>query len=551
MDKNMTRQQALSRREMLAALGGGAAGAALASTSSIVGAAPEPPAPVNLLFIMTDQQRWDALSRAGNTVLETPNLDRLAGEGAYFENAFTNCPICVPARAVMLTGLTIETVNVTGNGDYDSPYVLDAPTFDSVLADAGCHTEYYGKWHTPYQFAANYENYVRQTGKYTPEGGTSQKAAYIEWLDQFVANRDPVPGELIDKGSNHPYLMDPADWNYGKLPGEVTTYSQAGEYGKLDIPHEFSRMAFTVEETLEALARLKDTTPFSLTCSMGPPHPPMVSPTPYYGMYPSAECPLPASFDEDMTGSPYQARAADPEMMHYRDETVVRYATSDYYALVKEVDDHVGVLLDRLEEYGLANNTLVVFTSDHGEMLGAHAMHSKMVLYEESAHIPLILRLPGAIAAGTVVSAPVSHVDLFATILDYLGHDAPDSEGRSLRALIESGDDGGLDFCVSEWSSNSMPRFMTRTRDWKFLFGGSPTASSLDALYNLRNDPHEMENLLAGPEGGRPYAVQAHEMRDRLIAWLEAVESPHLQGVIDRAMPNPPTAVRPGHWLRY
>jgi len=495
-------------------------------------------APFNLLFLMTDQQSYDALSRAGNKVLYTPNLDRLATEGVYFENAYTYCPVCVPARAVILTGRSIESLGVRRNGDYDSPAVADVPTFDNILSGLGYYTEYHGKWHTPYKFASTYDNYVRQVGGNTPKGEVSQRAAYLQYLDQYSPQRPAEEGELIDNYSNRPYVPDPIDWRYGLPPEEqANNDSQGGRYGNLDIPFDRTRTAFTAEETLEALERIKHG-PFSLTCSIGPPHPPRVLPEPYYGMYPPHDCDPPISIDDPMDNSPYAARASSDEMQRYRNKDHLRYMISDYYGMVKEVDDWVGKILDKLEKLGLASNTLVIFTSDHGEMLGGHGMYSKMVFYEESAHIPLIMRLPGVMPPGTVVVDPVSHIDLFTTILDYLGVSGYEAEGHSLRPLIEGGVYTGPDFCVSEWPNNSVPNFMVRTAEWKFMFANSPKSKALDALYKLKDDPYEMNNLIGNNPNRADYLAQAEEMKTRLVSWLESINSPHLLGVINRPVIN-------------
>jgi len=544
----------VDRRDFMAATGAGIAGLAVGRSAS---AGPLGGKPVNVLFVMTDQQRWDTLSRAGNKILRTPNLDRLAREGAYFENAYTNCPICVPARAVMLTGHSTHSVRVERNSDYDRADVAELPTFDGILAGKRHHTEYYGKWHTPYKFAATYRNKVRQTGKHSRGTGIpGQRDAYVRWLDaKVLETRELRAGELIDKSTGRPYRADPLDWRYGMTQSELDERakaarrakrgkggkakpdklsSQAGSYGRLDIPAEYTRTAFVAREVLDVLDRVKDR-PFSLTCSFGPPHPPMVLPRPYYGMYPADEIPAPASIDDPMDNSPYAARARSEEMKRYRNRAHVQQMTSNYYGMVREVDDWVGRLLAKLKELGLEKNTLVVFTSDHGEMLGDHGMHSKMVFYEGAAHIPLIMRLPGAVPAGTVVTGPVSHVDIFATILDYTGARAPKSEGRSLRGLIEGKGDGGVDFCVSEWPSGGGPNYMVRTVEWKYICSRSSTTRTLDALYNMRDDPHEMTNLIGKNPDRKKYARQAEEMKARLVRWLESTNSPHARTI--RARP--------------
>ena len=509
---------------------------------------------VNLLFIMTDQQRFDAMSRAGNSILKTPNLDRLADEGVYFERAYSNCPICVPARAVILTGHSIESVRVTGNNDYDRADVADLPTFDNVLARHGYHSEYYGKWHTPYKFACTYENDIRQTGKHARGASIlSQVAAYRQYLDRHTPGREARAGELIDNGSKRPYTPDPVDWRYGLSPDQLEhlrkrsvrtarakdkkpdVFSQAGSYGCLHIPAEHSRTAYTAKEALAALEHVKDK-PFSLTCSFGPPHPPMVLPRPYYGMYPPETLPRPASIDDPMNNSPYAERAQKEEMRRYRNEAYVRQMTSDYYGMVKEVDDWIGQILDKLRALDLERNTLVVFTSDHGEMLGDHGLHSKMVFYEGSARIPLLLRLPGAIRRGTVVRTPVSHVDLFATILDYLGMPEHPSDGRSLRSLIDGHAEPTRDCCVCEWGAKSGPTLMVRTMDWKYICSHNPNSPAVDALYHLRDDPHEMNNLIGKNPNKARSVRQAEAMKARLVAWLKQIDSPRLNGVVKRTL---------------
>jgi hypothetical protein len=195
---------------------------------------------VNLLFIMTDQQRWDAMGCAGNTVIKTPNLDRLAAQGARFARFYSSCPVCVPARTVILTGHALEATQIRGNVDQDKQNGPNLPTFDQVLLRGGYKGEYHGKWHSPYKFALDYTRPVR-------------------WLN----GKNPPPG------------------------------SQADCYGCLNTPPDVCLTAWTASEGIEALDRLKDG-PFTLTISIGPPHPPMVVARPYYGMCPAESIPAPA-----------------------------------------------------------------------------------------------------------------------------------------------------------------------------------------------------------------------------------------------------------------
>ena len=284
--------------------------------------------------------------------------------------------------------------------------------------------------------------------------------------------------------------------------------------------------AWTVKEGIEALDRLKDG-PFTLTVSISPPHPPMVLPKPYYGMYPPAEMPVPASIGDTRGDSPYLKSANAPPS--YRDAAKVQQMISDYYGLVTLDDEWIGKLLAKLDELHLSDHTLVIFTADHGEQLGDHGMLSKFVFYEGSVHIPLLMRLPGVIPPGTVVKAPVTQMDLFSTLLDYCGVPGQESEGGDLRPLIEGKDSGAGRIAVSEWNATALPGFMVFDGRYKLMFGRGINAHSVDALYDLQDDPDEMRNLLATDfERVRP---EAERLKTLLVAWLQKTNSPFLDGV--------------------
>ena len=169
-----------------------------------------------MLIIMTDQQRWDALGCAGNLEIKTPNIDRLAKEGVQFMNAYSSCPVCVPARSSILTGKTIFNVRVLGNGDIDNDDIPKIPTFDQVLSDNGYHTEYYGKWHAPYKFTSKYINAVRPTNKSKFTDVPSKVEGFREYLDKIGdLQRSANANELIDNMSLRPYVPLPIDGRYG------------------------------------------------------------------------------------------------------------------------------------------------------------------------------------------------------------------------------------------------------------------------------------------------------------------------------------------------
>jgi arylsulfatase A-like enzyme len=503
----------------------------------------------NLLVIMTDQQRFDALSAAGNSVLETPNIDRIANEGVLFENAYTPVPVCAPARTSILSGQSIDNTGIDRNTPVYTPEAYrGGASFDMLLSEAGYKTGYYGKWHSPQELAARYDN----TDDY-PVTATSGNAGlgigmsefYRNYLDAAgvpgfrSADRYDLPeGQLVDTYSRRPYELNPMDKRFGlsmEEVGAMEKISQGDIHGTLQIDTAHSITAMEARGVLDAIDRFADE-PFSLTVSFHYPHPPYTPAEPYASLYPPDEMPLPESISDDREQSPYKEANRNYESPRYSDPEKVRHFIATYYGLVKEIDDWVGKILDKLDEHGLAESTLVVFVSDHGEMLGSHGMTSKNIFYEESVRVPFLMRLPGAIAAGTRVDDPVSTRDIFPTVLDYLGQ--PPREGidsESLRGVIDGTEE--RDFAIAEWRADSkVPTYMVRSGEWKLLISKLPDAKSIDALYNLEADPHEMHNLLfeGMPES---HALVAADLKSKLISWLEDANSPAVRGVRDRQLP--------------
>jgi arylsulfatase A-like enzyme len=239
---------------------------------------------------------------------------------------------------------------------------------------------------------------------------------------------------------------------------------------------------------------------------------------------------------DDRKSSPYEQANRNYQSPRYSDPEKVRHFIATYYGLIKEVDDWVGKILDKLDQHGLTDNTLVVFVSDHGEMLGSHGLTSKNIFYEESVHVPFLMRLPGAIEAGTRVKSAVSTRDIFPTVLDYLGqahHSNINSE--SLRGVIDGTEE--RDFVVAEWREDrKVPTYMVRSGDWKLLISRIPEADSLDALYNLADDPNEVDNLLFDGMS-ISNARFAADLKNKLISWLEDANSPAADGVRKRQLP--------------
>lgn len=499
----------------------------------------------NLLFIMTDQQRSDALSIAGNSVLETGNLDRLAKQGAYFKNAYSPCAVCGPCRSSILTGCSVENTGMRTNGlayYVKQEGLMTMPTFDEILTGEGYHCEYYGKWHTQSSHAEIYKNPLKASKDghlIFAHGG--QKYVWHDYIEDKEPIRALKAGEFYDGMSGRPYKIDPMDRYYGKSLAELKATkrkgSQAGQHGELLMDKEHTLTAFQAKQTIEAIERLKDK-PFSITCSFHFPHAPMLPTEPYCSMYPAKDMAVPVSIDDDMSNSPYAGANGRLEKKEYADPDKIKYMISNYYGLIKEIDDWVGKILKTLDDNGLADNTLVIFMSDHGEMLGSHGMREKNVFYEESAHIPLMIRFPGEIKRNTTVDGYVSLVDLFATIMDYLEIGKHKSDGESLRDLIEGTDTKHGDYVVTEWDyrGDVSPNYMIVKDRWKMIIPYSESSDVINAMYDLNSDPYEMNNLIGkNPNRGR-YAKKTEELRACLLEWLKKNGSNHYEGVSKRKL---------------
>ena len=579
---------------------------------------------LNLLMIISDQHRWDVAGHAGNDIIKTPNLDQLAKDGVHFSKAYTICPVCCPSRTSMLAGRTPEQTQVRGNREMATGPRQN--TYDRVLLANGWGGEYHGKYHSPYNYtrdasgATYYTKPVRwlngdgpigctpagsshcvlynQTANASsglPTGVQSLSTAYRAYLDKHEPLIPLQLGQLMEGMYQRPYWADVADKRYNQTTNktllaltnrliaegnahEVSHTDQQHVNGRLALSANHSYSALTLNEGLAAMDRLK-AAPFTLTVSFEAPHPPFVIPSPFYGLYDNDTIPDPWTVEDPMTASPYHHPHSPSG-----DEAQVRQQRSNYYGMVAQNDKMVGDLLSRLEELTLTPSTLVIYVADHGEMLGDHHMQSKMVFYEGGVHVPLIMRLPGVIAAGTVVSAPVSNVALFGTILDYLGLPgiAP-STSKSLRPLIEGMEDANQTRVIfSFWDSDISPGFMAFDGRFKLMIGRTEKTSNdqcdalvergpdapyfthrspcgvdeqgfdapgVDALYDLRYDPMENINLLRSPFVKKPLSAlhqsekdnivpfeRATSLKATLVSWLKETDSQYMIPVTKRQM---------------
>ena len=496
----------------------------------------------NVLLIMTDQQAWNAVGYSGNKMIKTPNLDRLAREGVNFSQAITPCPVCVPARTSILTGRLTETTTIRGNNDAivgDCYY----PTFDEILAKRGYATEVYGKFHSPEHMARIYMN-PPVKGMTGSEPIVRWEPIYVKFIREKFPKRPLKPGELYETtfyGGTVPYKLDPTDRYYKYLPTGIIPeeelkqkLSQADVHGVLDLPADFTITAAQGKQTIAALERLKNEQ-FMLTCSFHCPHVPITPSEPYASMYKPRDMMVPFSIEDRRENSPYNPGKIDTP---YNEKDKVQYMTANYYAFVTEIDDWVGKILNKLDELKLTENTLVIFVSDHGEMLGAHGMRGKFNFYEESVRVPFLIRYPGKIKAGQIVSTPVSVLNIFSTVLDYAGLKSIPTDGYSLKGVMEGTESPKYDFAVSEWQwkNENVPSIMIRTEQWKLMTTHRKDGKNVEVLFDLKNDPFEMNNLLGTNPKRFEYRKTTEELRSKLVGYLKEVNYPLVKGIKERVL---------------
>jgi arylsulfatase A-like enzyme len=415
----------------------------------------------NLLFIITDQQTAGALSCAGNPYLKTPNLDRLAARGVRFEKSYCTYPLCSPSRGTLFTSRMPHELSIYGNFDAELS-TKGVPTMGELFQAAGYETAYAGKWHVQAPFPA---------------------------------------------------------FKQGKIPGFTVLPLAGKDPHSLDLTKEGKGLTVdpnTADAAIEFLRRSHDR-PFLLTVSVLNPH----------DICEYTEC---AAFQEMLPADPAQLPPARPNL---RDTDVLpsslqKFAAQHadwpelewreylwiYYRLVEIADAQVGRVLAVLDETGLNSNTVVVFTSDHGEMMGSHQMVTKQKLYEESAAVPLIVASPGA-AARVDRQHLVSGLDVLPTLLDYAGIAAPSSlEGLSLRPLLEGKAVPWREFSVSETVSAAESR-LVRTARYKYVLFAQ--GENREQFFDMEADPGETKNFIA--EASLAGEIERH--RSLLKQWMD------------------------------
>ncbi|MCX6309288.1 MAG: sulfatase-like hydrolase/transferase, partial [Bacteroidia bacterium] len=513
----------------------------------------------NLIFIISDQLRFDALSCMGNKLISTPNMDRLAAEGVIFTRAYSQSPVSVPSRASMLTGNSLCNTGIWGNSyasemgtssliTFKEP-IFSTRTYDEALADNGYTCEYYGKWHIPEHKAYIYANrpITCASGSTHPVLGVNLKTNYMNWwkAELKISAAPTQPGALSGASGGLNYMPDALDARV--IDPSLTSTVDYQNFGRTLIDENHTESAMDAIHTVEAIERNKSNR-FSIHCSFGPPHPPFVVAAPYYGSLNAATMPIPTNFFVNNASSPYYRTSelqspyfsySIATMGAYQNAATIGIFVARYLEMVKEIDDRLGEILKKLDDLGLTDKTMIVFCADHGEMMGSHGMNSKNNFYDESARVPLIIRYPAQIAAGKRVSVPVNLIDIRPTIEDYFNLPTTKVDGKTLRPFIENTyNKSETQFAVSEWYNERIPGFMVRTDQYKLMIARSAegTNSAIDGFYNLKTDSLEQLNILKLPTVPQTEKDNAQALKVLLIKWLKKVNSPYYYSVKARPL---------------
>jgi len=465
-----------------------------------------PPPRPNIIFIMTDDQTAEQMSCYGHPFIKTPNMDRLANEGARFENCFCTNSLCAPSRASVLTGCYSNISGITGNSEKkgaEERLNPDLPTFPELLKSHGYHTGLIGKYH------------LRQD----PKG-------FDDWriLPGQGAYIDP---EFIENGTvtqNKGYVTD-----------------------------------ITTDKALDFLENTDAETPFCLVYQHKGPHRPFTPAPRHAHLWEDEEFPYPASFDDDYTSRKVAGLARDMKIevsleSDYDDipdglsgdakkRWIYQRFAKDMARAVVGIDENLGRILDFLDERGIADDTLIIYSSDNGFFVGEHGWYDKRFMYEPSLKIPLLIRYPRLGFSGQVLPDMALNVDFAPTILDLVGIPLPDAmHGRSLRPLLEG--DAPSDWRTSVYYSyyedswrayrnldaanlndQTYTKYFTahrvgphhgvRTNRWKLI--EYYTEDGYRELFDLELDPHEMRNIY-GEAGTESVTAELERELTRLHA---------------------------------
>ena len=487
----------------------------------------------NILFIMCDQLRYDYLGCTGHPAIKTPNIDALAARGVIFSNTYCQSPICGPSRASIYTGRYLSS---HGSSSNFAPLRVGEKNIGHHLDPLGVRSVLVGKSHVIGDQAGMKRlgiDPASPVGMHLGQGGfeTFERDDGIH-PDAKVRPDLPYNEYLKSKG----YTEDSNPWHWAANAVDTETGVRSGYFNdRVDRParvtDEASETPYMTRRAMDFLAQDDGETPWLLHLSYIKPHWPYVAPAPYHDMYAASDV-VPAIKSDVERADP------NPLARHFMDRVASRtFSRQDaretvipvYMGLITQIDDQLGILFAFMEERGLLDDTMIVFTSDHGDYLGDHWMGDKDYFHDPSVKIPLIIADPSNAAdatRGTVDDALVEAIDLIPTFVDFHGGEIADHilEGRSLMPRLRREKVVWRDYAVSEYdyscqvfrpetgrAARDCRAYMIATKEWKYVYApGFPPV-----LFDLVNDPDELNDLGRDPD----YADTCQDMFNKLADW--------------------------------
>lgn len=438
----------------------------------------------NIILLVADDLRADALHGYGNRITRTPNLDRLSRDGVTFTRASCAHPLCHPSRAEIMTGCTGFRNGAHAGGRIRT----DVPRFAATLRDAGYRTWYSGKWHN--NGRPKDHGYERSSGAYFGGGGKWAKPEK-DWKGREITG---YKGWIFESEDGKPQ----PELGVGLTP-------------------EISKL---IADSAIRVIEQRDNAPYFLHVNFTAPHDPLIMPPGYERMYDPAKIPLPRNFLPEHPFDHGNFRGRDETLWTWpRTEGAVRDELACYYAVLSHLDEQIGRVTGAIDKSGQAANTIVMFTADNGMAIGSHGLRGKQNMYEHSINVPLIIRGPG-VARGFRTRAQCYLRDLLPTACELAGIAAPRGiESESLVPIL-SRRKGSIREETFGYYQDSQR--MIRTDRWKFAW--YPKVKR-EQLFDLEKDPHELRDL---SNESRHDALKT-ELRGRLIKWLTDHRDPAVQ----------------------
>ena len=464
--------------------------AVVLAAAALPALAAEMPRPRNVLFIVADDLNT-SLGCYGDPLTKTPNLDRLAARGVRFDRAYCSFPLCGPSRNSMLTGLHPNATGILANGQVFRQTIPGHPSLPELFRRHGGCPVRVGKL-----FHYNVPASIGTAGHDDPASGEAAfNPAGVDHLEDEPRIFSLRPGQF---GATLSWFASPAP----------------------DAAHTDGLVAARAEQILAECAADR-TRPFFLAVGFYRPHTPYVAPRGYFDLYPEDEMPVVTGVAEDRADLPPAALESGHREQDEMTDEQRRQARQAYAASISFLDAQVGRVVAALDRLGLADDTVIVFTSDHGYHMGEHGLWQKRSLFEESARVPLLIVWPGKTAAGGVASAPVSHVDLYPTIAAGCGLSTPlGLPGQDLAPILSDPAEPGRNWAVTHVTRPGSKKegtppfsgYSVRTPRWRYTEWDEGHRGR--ELYDHDADPRELTNLADDPPHANDMAALAAQLRD-------------------------------------